>query len=69
MGTFKKYVRNCARPKASMALGHLLDGTLSFMTKYMQQFKHVRCHVWDVDKELRINGEVLEGVGEKFQLS
>jgi len=41
MGTFKKYVCNCARPKASMALGYMLDETLGFITKYMQTFTHV----------------------------
>ncbi len=41
LGTLKKYVRNRARPEASMALGYVLDETLGFVTEYMQTFTQV----------------------------
>jgi hypothetical protein len=42
LGTLKKYVRNRARPEASMASGYVLDETLGFVTEYMQMFTQVR---------------------------
>jgi hypothetical protein len=59
LGTFKKYVHNRARPKASMALGYVLDETLGFVIEYMQMFTHVHCQVWDADEEEGVYGEVL----------
>jgi hypothetical protein len=38
LGTLKKYVRNRARPEASMASGYVLDETPGFVTEYMQMF-------------------------------
>jgi hypothetical protein len=37
--TFKVYVRNKVRPKASMAKGYIYDETIGFVTEYMQEFK------------------------------
>ncbi len=42
MKTFKTYVHNKARSKASMALGYIYDETIRFVTKYMIEFKHVK---------------------------
>jgi hypothetical protein len=42
MKTFKVYVPNKVRSKASMALGYVYDETIGFVTKYMIEFKHVR---------------------------
>jgi hypothetical protein len=39
--TFKAYMRNKARPEASMAKGYIYDETIGFVTKYVQEFKHV----------------------------
>jgi hypothetical protein len=43
MKTFKAYVCNKVRSKASMALGYIYDETIRFVTEYMIEFKHVRC--------------------------
>jgi hypothetical protein len=68
LGTLKKYVRNQARPKASMASGYVLDETLGFVTEYMQMFTQVRRRAWDANEEEGVYGEVLEGSGSKFHL-
>jgi len=68
LGTLKKYVRNRARPKASMASRYVLDETLGFVTEYMQMFTHVRHRLWDANEEEGVYGEVLEGSGSKFRL-
>ncbi len=66
--TFKAYVRNKARPEASMAEGYIYDETIGFVTEYMQEFKHVRRRIWDAYEEEGVCGEVLEGAGIKFIL-
>ncbi len=38
LGTLKKYMRNQARPEASLASGYVLDETLGFVIEYMQMF-------------------------------
>ncbi len=68
LGTLKKYVRNRARPQASMASRYVLDETLGFVTEYMQMFTQVRRRLWDANEEERVYGEVLEGSGSKFHL-
>jgi hypothetical protein len=62
LGTLKKYVRNRARPEASMASGYVLDETLGFVIEYMQMFTQVRRRVWDANEEEGAYGEVLEGL-------
>ncbi len=68
LGTLKKYVRNQARPEASMASRYVLDETLGFVTEYMQMFTQVRRRLWDANEEEGVYGEVLEGFGFKFRL-
>jgi hypothetical protein len=68
LGTLKKYMRNRARPEASMASGYVLDETLGFVTEYMQMFTQVRHRIWDGNEEEGVYGEVLEGSGSKFCL-
>jgi hypothetical protein len=68
LGTLKKYVRNQARPEASMASRYVLDETLGFVTKYMQMFTQVCRRVWDANEEEGVYGEVLEGSRSKFRL-
>ncbi len=65
---FKTYVRNRARPEASMVEGYLYDKTIGFVTKYMQDFSHVQHWIWDAYKEEGVCNEVLEGEGIKFIL-
>jgi hypothetical protein len=45
MKVFKGYVRNRARPKASMVEGYMLDETIGFVTKDMREFVHVKQQV------------------------
>jgi len=51
---FKTYVRNKARPEASMAEGYLYDETIGFVTKYMQRF--FRCSTSDMRCRRRRRG-------------
>jgi hypothetical protein len=38
MKTLKGYVRNMARPKASMAEGYVKDECIGFIIEYLQRF-------------------------------
>jgi len=58
---FKTYVRNRARPEASMVEGHLYDKTIRFVIEYMQDFSDVRHRIWDADKEEGVCSEVSKG--------
>jgi hypothetical protein len=50
-----------AQPKASMAIGYLMDETLGLIIEYMDQFQPSKRRIWDSDKEEGVCGEVLEG--------
>jgi hypothetical protein len=69
MKTLKNYVRNMARPEASMAEGYVKDECLGFITEYMQRFEVVDRRVWDADEEYGDAEEVLEGAGTSFIMS
>jgi hypothetical protein len=45
MKTLKAYVRNMARPEASMAEGYLKDECIGFLTEYLQRFDVVQQRV------------------------
>jgi hypothetical protein len=45
MKTLKGYVRNMARPEASMAEGYLKEECLGFVTEYLQSFDVVQRHI------------------------
>jgi hypothetical protein len=68
MKVFKGYVRNRSRPEASMAEGYMVDETIGFVTKYLQNFRHVRQRIWDADEKEGVYGEVLEGAATKLTL-
>jgi hypothetical protein len=68
MKFFKGYVCNRSRQEASMAEGYILDKTIGFVTKYLQDFRHVRRKIWDVDEEEEVYGEVMEGAATKLIL-
>jgi hypothetical protein len=51
-----------------MAEGYIYDETIGFVTEYMQEFKHVRCRLWEAYEEEGVCGEVLKGAGIKFIL-
>jgi hypothetical protein len=68
MKVFKGYVCNRSRQEASMAEGYILDKTIGFVTEYLQDFRHVRRKIWDVDEEEGVYGEVMEGAATKLTL-
>lgn len=46
----------------------MLEETLGFVTKYLQEFQHVFKRVWDA-YEKGVSGEVLEGTPTKVVLN
>jgi hypothetical protein len=66
MKTLKTYVRNMARPEASMAEGYVKDGCIGFIIEYLQRFDVVERRVWDADEEYGDAEEVLEGSGKPY---
>jgi hypothetical protein len=69
MKTLKGYVRNMARPEASMAEGCLKDECLGFVTEYLQRFDVVHRQVWDAEEEYGNAEEVLEGAGKPYLMT
>jgi hypothetical protein len=69
MKTLKGYVRNMARPEASMAEGCLKDECLGFVTEYLQRFDVVHRQVWDAEEEYGNAEEVLEGAGKSYLMT
>jgi hypothetical protein len=69
MKTLKGYVRNMARPEASMAEGYVKDECIEFVTEYLQRFDVVQRRVWDADEEYGEVEEALEGPGKPYMLS
>ena len=61
MGILASYVRNMARPEASMASGYTDDEALAFATEYFEDYPHSRRRVWDSEEELRDSGELVMG--------
>jgi hypothetical protein len=45
MKTLKRYVRNMARPEASMAEGYVKEECIGFVTEYLQRFDVVQRRV------------------------
>jgi hypothetical protein len=64
MKTLKGYVRNMARPEASMAEGYVKDECIGFVTEYLQSFDIVHRRVWDADEEYGDAEEAVEGAGK-----
>jgi hypothetical protein len=69
MKTLKGYVRNMARPEASMAEGYLKDECLGFVIEYLQRFDVVHRRVWDAEEEYGDAEEVLEGTGKPYLMT
>jgi hypothetical protein len=69
MKTLKTYVRNMARPEASMAEGYLKDECIGFITEYLQRFDVVYRRVWDTDEEYGDAEEVPEGAGKPYVMN
>lgn len=63
----KKYVRNRARPEASIAKGYLYAEALGFMSEHLSLYPgHQK--IYDPDDDERNNGEVLEGKPVRLML-
>ena len=69
MGILAGYVRNMARPEASMASGYKDDEALGFATEYFADFPHSRRRIWDAEEELRDSGELVMGKVKQVTLS
>jgi hypothetical protein len=69
MKTLKGYVRNMARPEASMAEGYVKEECIGFITEYLQRFDVVHRQVWDADKEYGDVEEALEGAGKPYVMT
>jgi hypothetical protein len=69
MKTLKRYVRNMARPEASMVEGYLKDECLGFVTEYLQRFDVVYRRVWDAEEEYGDVEEVLEGARKPYLMT
>ena len=59
----KGYVRNRARPEASIAEGYAIDETFGFCIDYMQLYTVTSRRIWDDKEDPTMNDEILEGVG------
>jgi hypothetical protein len=69
MKTLKGYVRNMARPEASMAEGYVKEECIGFVTEYLQRFDVLHRRVWDADKEYGDVDEALEGAGKPYVMT
>jgi hypothetical protein len=69
MKTLKGYVRNMARPEASMAEGYVKEECIGFVTKYLQRFDVVHRKVWNADEEYGDVEEALEGAGKPYVMT
>lgn len=69
MGVLARYVRDKARPEASMAQGYAVDEALGFCTEYFEMYPHHSRRMWDSEEELRDSGELLEGAHQRLTLS
>jgi hypothetical protein len=54
MKTLKGYVRNMARPEASMAEGYVKDECIGFVTEYLQRFDVVHKRVWNAQRKTKV---------------
>lgn len=69
LGTLKSFVRNKARPEASMANGYAAKEALGFCTEYLKLSKYTHRHVWDSAEEESMRASVVEGTGRVHRLS
>jgi hypothetical protein len=69
MKTLKGYVRNMARPEASMAEGYVKEECIGFVTEYLQRFDVVKRRVWDANEEYGDVEEAVEGAGKPYMMT
>jgi Domain of unknown function (DUF4218) len=66
--TLKSFVRNKARPEASMAEGYLIDESIGFLSEYMIDRKKTGKRTWDLEEDPGVAGIVFEGAGAEITL-
>jgi hypothetical protein len=69
MKILKYYLRNMARPEASMAKGYVKDKYIGFITEYLQRFDAMQRQVWDAEEEYKDAKEALEGAGKQYVMT
>jgi hypothetical protein len=69
MKTLKGYVRNMARPEASMAEGYVKEECIGFVIEYLQRFDVVKRRVWDANEEYGDVEEAVEGAGKPYMMT
>lgn len=69
MGVLKGWVRNKARPEASIASGYMSEEALGFCTEYFSLYTHSIRRVWESAEDMAVEGCVLEGRGKRRVLS
>lgn len=61
LGVLKGFVRNRARPEASMATGYAQNESLGFLTEHLLHFNHTSRRVWDTEEDEQEYGEFPQG--------
>lgn len=69
LAVLKGYVRNKARPEASMANGYMWMEVLGFCTEYLGTQPHINRRVWESEEDMKMSGEVVEGAARHKILS
>jgi Domain of unknown function (DUF4218) len=64
--TLKGFVRNKARPEASMAEGYLIEESIGFLSEYMIDVKGTGERTWDLEEDCGVSGIVYEGAGKEI---
>ena len=67
--TLKKYVKNMARPEASIARGYVQDQCNGFVTEYLHGMKAVTNRLWDPDDDDEDTYEKLEGASAPWEFT
>lgn len=61
--SYKKYMKNRAKPEGWMALGYMCNEALGFVIEYLALYPHTRHQIWDANEEEANLGENLSGNG------
>lgn len=64
----KKWVRNPARPEASMASGYILDEALGLASEYLIDTKDSGPRTWEQESDASVLGVVMEGASKEVTL-
>lgn len=64
----KGYVRNKARPEASMAEGYSLNESLGFVSEYLIDIRGKGKRTWELEEDPAVSGIVMEGAVKEVTL-